>query len=106
MNAYVKMKGELEDKVRALGFKYTVLVRPGLIMGNRGESRPMEAVVRSIAGGLRKLSPALVNNWAQDADVIAKAAVVAGLQCVEGKKEAGVWEVGQGEILKLGKELK
>ncbi|KAF2193986.1 hypothetical protein K469DRAFT_709458 [Zopfia rhizophila CBS 207.26] len=100
---YSKMKGELEDKVKELGFKHTVFVRPGLIVGSREDSRPAEAIVRSIASGLGKLSPMLVNSWAQDAGVIAKAAVNAGLQCEEGKNE-GVWTVGQKEIIELGKE--
>lgn len=28
--------------------------------------------------------------WAQDVDVIARAAIAAGMQCLEGKKEEGV----------------
>lgn len=104
MAAYPKMKGELEEKVKALGFKHTVILRPGLIVGTRQESRPAEAALRYVAGGLSKLSGSLVDFWAQDADVIAKAAVEAGLQCVEGKREAGVWEVGQAEIVRLGKK--
>jgi uncharacterized protein YbjT (DUF2867 family) len=40
--AYVRMKGELEDAVKALGFKHTVILRPGLIVGGREDSRPAE----------------------------------------------------------------
>lgn len=104
MMAYPKMKGELEDKVRALGFKHTVILRPGLIQGARDESRPAEAVVRSLAGWMRKVSPKLTDFWVNDAGVIGKAAVVAGLKCVEGGREPGVWEIGQGEIETLGRE--
>lgn len=46
----------------------------------------------------------LKDAWAQDADVIAKAAVKAGELCLEGQREDGVWIVGQSEIIKLGKE--
>ena len=102
--AYTKMKGELEDKVKALGFKHTVIIRPGLIMGTRGESRPAEAALRGFAGLLKKVSPSLTNFWGQDAECIGKAAVVAGVRCLEGKRDAGVWEVGQGEIVTLGDE--
>lgn len=101
--AYPRMKGELEEAVKALEFKHTVILRPGLIVGDRSESRPAEAVVRGIAKGLRSLTPALTNFWAQDASVIARAAVNAAVQCVEGKKEAGVWELGQPDIIALGK---
>ena len=102
--AYSRMKGELEDAVMALGFPHTVILRPGLIVGDRNDSRPAEAIFRGFAKGLRSLTPALTNFWAQDADGIARAAINAGVQCMEGKKEAGVWEVGQGEIVTLGKE--
>ncbi|KAF2713390.1 hypothetical protein K504DRAFT_461922 [Pleomassaria siparia CBS 279.74] len=104
---YVKMKGELEDRVKELKFKHTVIVRPGLIVGERTESRFAEAVARSIAVGLGKLNAGLKDAWAQDADVIARAAVVAGLQCAEGKREEdGVWMLGQGDIISLGKAIK
>lgn len=102
--AYPRMKGELEDAVKALEFKHTVILRPGLIVGDRTESRPAEAVVRGIAKGLRYFTPALTNFWAQDASVIAKAAINAGVQCLEDKHKAGVWELGQGQIVGLGQE--
>jgi len=99
---YLKMKGELEDKVKGLGFKHTVILQPGVIVGDRKDTRFAEAVLRNIAVGLGKLSPGLKNKWAQDADVIARAAVEAGVMCIEGKREGSVWEVGQSEILRLG----
>ncbi|KAH9876521.1 hypothetical protein J1614_003652 [Plenodomus biglobosus] len=102
--AYPKMKGELEDAVKELGFKHTVILQPGLIVGERNESRPAEAAIRTLAKGMRSLTPALTNFWAQDASVIARAAVNASLMCGEGKKEEGVWVVGQAEIVSLGKE--
>jgi hypothetical protein len=37
MFAYMKMKGELEDAVRELGFKHTVFLRPGFICGREDE---------------------------------------------------------------------
>jgi uncharacterized protein YbjT (DUF2867 family) len=104
--AYPRMKGELEDMVKALGFKHTVIVKPGLIMGAREESRPAEAVLRGFAGLLKKVSPSLTNFWGQEASQIGRAAVVAGMQCLEGKREAGVWEVGHAEIVRLAGEEK
>ncbi|KNG50831.1 d-3-phosphoglycerate dehydrogenase [Stemphylium lycopersici] len=104
--AYPKMKGELEDEVKKLGFKHTVILRPGLIVGDRQESRPAEAAFRAIAKGLKGLASSgkLTDWWAQDAGVIARAAVQAGVRCLEGKREGGVWMVGMGEIVELGKE--
>jgi len=104
---YPRMKGELEDKVKALGFEHVVILRPGLIMGNRSESRFFEAVFRGTASLLGKVSKKyLVDSWAQDSEVIARAAIEAGLKCVEGKKEEKVWELGGREILELGRVQK
>jgi uncharacterized protein YbjT (DUF2867 family) len=105
MMAYPRMKGELEDAVKALGFRHTVIVRPGLIGGRREESRPAEAVLRSVAGTLKGWVPGFVGLWSQDADVIARAAVRAGLECAEGKRAEGVWELGRNEIVELGREM-
>lgn len=44
--AYTRMKGELEDSVNALEFDHTVIIRPGLIVGGREESRPAEFAIR------------------------------------------------------------
>jgi len=103
MIPYSKMKGETEDAVRALGFQHTVILRPGLIVGQRSESRPAEAVFRGLAGTLGKISNVLKDSWAQDAEVIARAAVKAGLDCVEGRREEGVWILGQSDIVRLGR---
>jgi hypothetical protein len=100
--AYPRMKGELEDAVSKVGFEKTVLVRPGMILGDRKKSRFGEVVV----GGLARVSGlvGLKDSWAQDADVIAKAAVKAGLMAAEGKAPAGdVWVVGPADIVKLGR---
>jgi hypothetical protein len=102
--AYPKMKGELEEAVKGLGFKHTVIVRPGLIVGDRSDSRPAEAALRSLAKGLRGLTPKMTDWWAQDAGMIARAAVNAGVQCMEGKKEEGVWLLEMKDVVELGKE--
>jgi len=105
MFPYTKMKGELEDAVKQLGFPHTVIVRPGLITGGkRSDSRPAEAVARGIASGLGMVSKHwLVDSWAQDADVIGKAAISAGTRCAEGKEEEGVWGLNQADIIRLGR---
>ena len=77
-------------------------MKPGLLVGARKDSRPSEAVFRGIAKGLGFTSKILIDCWAQDVDVIGKAAVSAAKQCTEGRREAGVWIVSQSEIIKLG----
>lgn len=100
--AYPKMKGELEDSVKELGFEHTIILRPGLLVGNRSDSRFTEAVFRKVATAMGSVANVLKDVWAQDADVVAQAAVSAGLQALEGGKPK-VWEIGQAEIIKLGR---
>ncbi|KAA8644502.1 hypothetical protein EYZ11_004600 [Aspergillus tanneri] len=104
--AYSRMKGEIEEEVKALGFERTVILRPGLIAGQREESRPMEAVARYIASFAGKLHSSLKDGWAQEADDIAKAAVNAGLKALEGDVPAGsekVWMLYGTDIIALRK---
>lgn len=49
MLPYLKMKGELESSVKELGFEHTVILRPGLILGDRKETRFAEAIARGFA---------------------------------------------------------
>ena len=103
-------------------FDRVVIVRPGLIVGERQEGRAVEGSLRALAKGLGAMSGGRLKDfWAQDADVIARAAVVAGVMAAEGRvpaaaaaaattscggvgKDGKVWVVDQKQILKLGKE--
>ncbi|KXL46319.1 hypothetical protein M433DRAFT_67590 [Acidomyces richmondensis BFW] len=103
-SGYLKMKGDLEEAVKALDFDHTVIVRPGLLVGQRNESRLAEGILRNIATVAGKISGnRLKDFWAQDADVIAKAAVKAGLDCVEGKSQEKVRLITQSDIIRLGR---
>ncbi|KIW68448.1 hypothetical protein PV04_04391 [Phialophora macrospora] len=102
--SYLRMKGEIDQHVQDIGFEHTVILRPGLIIGAREESRLAESVFRAVALGLGKINSRLFkDSWAVEAEVIAKAAVVAGLKAARGEVKEKVWIVGQQEILKLGK---
>lgn len=101
---YGKMKAELEEAVTELGFPHTVILKPGLLLGTRQDSRPPEAIMRGIAKGLQVISKGLLTDWwTQDAEIVGGAAVRAVMMCVEGKREDGVWIVDQPEIVRLGK---
>ena len=104
-NAFVRLKVEVEIAVKKLGFEHTVIVKPGLIVGDRRESRPIEAMFRGTAKFLGAISGGILKDaWAQDADVIARAAVRAGLEASKAKvSELNIWEVEQKEILSLGR---
>ncbi|ESZ94316.1 putative protein fmp52, mitochondrial [Sclerotinia borealis F-4128] len=108
---YMRMKGELEEAVKPLADAGTqvILLRPGLIVGDREDSRPAEWVVRKVAGCMGGVNAGLMDFWAQDAGVIGRAAVSAGLRAMKGRDgEAGevipkVWVLGQADIVRLGR---
>jgi uncharacterized protein YbjT (DUF2867 family) len=54
-NFYLRVKGEVENAVRALPFEALVILRPGLLLGDRRESRPAETVARAVAPLLNPL---------------------------------------------------
>lgn len=105
LGPYVRMKGELEDKIAALGFKHTIFVRPGVIVGRRApdQVRVVEAAFQGAARAVGRLGGAWRDGWAQDDVVIARAAVRGALECVEGRRGEGVWVMGAREIVRLGR---
>lgn len=54
---YNRVKGELEGDLAALDYPSLILVRPGLIDGDRAETRPGEARMLAISRFLRPLLP-------------------------------------------------
>ncbi|MBB3998525.1 NAD-dependent epimerase/dehydratase family protein [Aureimonas pseudogalii] len=54
---YLRVKGELEEDLAALGFPSLTFVRPGLIGGERIESRPAERLAQSASGWLSPILP-------------------------------------------------
>lgn len=55
---YGRTKGELERDLQALGFPSLTFVRPGLIGGERAESRPAEQLGVRLLGWLQPVLPA------------------------------------------------
>jgi uncharacterized protein YbjT (DUF2867 family) len=56
---YVRMKGETELDIINLNFKHTYVFRPSMILGNRGENRPLERVFKVI---WKMINPLFVGN--------------------------------------------
>lgn len=104
MFGYPKMKGEIEDIVKALEFEHTIIVRPGLIVGEREQSRGvLEVGLRSFANGLGHLHHSLKDSWAQDAETIARASVAAAAMAEKGEVKDKVWVLAQKDVVRLGK---
>ncbi|KAL9113835.1 MAG: hypothetical protein Q9227_001969 [Pyrenula ochraceoflavens] len=104
MFGYPKMKGEIEEGIKAIGFDHTVIIRPGLIAGTREESRPAEAAIRKIAAAAGHVNAGLLKDfWAQDADEIGQAAVKAGLQALQGQAADKDWLIAGKDIVRLAR---
>lgn len=98
------MKGELDEAVKKLGFEHVVILKPGLLVGEREDSRPGEYMVRSFARALGWISGGVLkDSWAQDADVVARTAVAAAVEVVEGRNGEEVWVLNQREVLRMGR---
>jgi uncharacterized protein YbjT (DUF2867 family) len=52
---YLRVKGETEDAVAALGFSRVVFLRPGLLVGPRPERRPGERLAMAVVPALSPL---------------------------------------------------
>jgi len=102
---YSRMKSELEAAIVDIGFEKTVFVKPGLIVGTRKDSRPPEYATQLLASFMGRVSGGYLKDfWAQDADLIGRAAVSAGLKCLEGSApKHKVWSVAMGDIVRLGR---
>lgn len=100
---YSKMKNGVEDAVKELDFEHGIILKPGLILGEREQSRAAEGMFQSLVHGLGRVSGAAKNFIGQDADVIAKAAVRAAQLAEEGKAPGKYWVVEASDIIRLGK---
>ena len=47
---YSRVKGELDDAIRALAYRSVTIVRPSLLLGERAEVRPGESIGKFFAG--------------------------------------------------------
>ncbi|KAL2756020.1 hypothetical protein ACRALDRAFT_1063999 [Sodiomyces alcalophilus JCM 7366] len=100
---YTKMKIGVEDTVRDLDFENAVIVKPGLIMGEREKPHTGQGALTALVRGLGYLSQGLQDGLGQDNDVIARAAVRAAQLAAEGKAPSKFWELEQADIVRLGR---
>ncbi|KAJ3474479.1 hypothetical protein NLG97_g9828 [Lecanicillium saksenae] len=96
------MKNGVEDAVRELDFEHGIILKPGVILGEREQSRTAESWFQSLTHGLGRISPAAKNFLGQDAVVIARAAVRAAQMAEEGRAPSKYWVVEASDIIRLG----
>ena len=82
---YLRVKGEIEEAVRSLGFARLDIIRPGLILGGRRERRPIERFAQQLAP---LLNPLLVGGLRRYASVPAHT-VAAAIASLIGEIEPG-----------------
>ncbi|KYK54964.1 hypothetical protein DCS_06925 [Drechmeria coniospora] len=100
---YAKMKNGVEDAVKGLGFDHAVILKPGVILGDREQKRTGEGIAQTIARGLGKAGQGIQDMVGQDAEVIARAAVRAVELVDQGKAPSAYWVIEAKEIVKLGR---
>ncbi|KAH8904325.1 NAD(P)-binding protein [Coniochaeta sp. PMI_546] len=101
---YSRMKQGVEDTIQGAGFEHAVILRPGLIMGDRevphGGGPFMNSAVRTLG---RLFGQGWQDSLGQEAEVIARAAVAAARLAKEGKAPEKFWVLGGADIVRLGR---
>jgi uncharacterized protein YbjT (DUF2867 family) len=57
-NFYLRLKGETEDAVKAIGFQSLHIMQPSMLLGNRKEERPGERIGQVVMKAVSFLLPA------------------------------------------------
>ncbi|KAK0641164.1 hypothetical protein B0T16DRAFT_431060 [Cercophora newfieldiana] len=106
---YFKMKQGVEDTVKGLGFEHAVVLRPGMILGEReGKKGGTGEWLNPVVNGLGRVFGVGVRDaLGQDAVVIARAAVNAARLVEEGKAPGEYWLLDSSEVtvLKMSRPL-
>lgn len=101
---YSKMKQGVEDAIMGAGFEHAVILRPGLIIGDREVAHGGGAAMNGTARALgRWLGQGWQDSLGQEAEVIARAAVAAARLVKEGKAPGKVWVIEAKDIVRLGR---
>lgn len=95
-NLYLRVKGEMEDAVVALGFERVDCLQPGLLLGARGgQARPGERVAQLLA----PLFNPLLRGPLRQYGAIAASTVAAALSALTGRPGNGVHRYDNRKIL-------
>jgi uncharacterized protein YbjT (DUF2867 family) len=100
-NFYLRVKGETERAVAQVGFRGVSVLRPSLLIGQRAESRPAEAVARAVVPLANPLLVGPLRRYrAISADDVGAAMVGAAL-----RDEAGVRVLEYDDIVALARSV-
>uniref|UniRef100_A0A663LPY6 Protein HTATIP2 n=1 Tax=Athene cunicularia TaxID=194338 RepID=A0A663LPY6_ATHCN len=95
---YLRVKGEVENLVQAVGFDRCTILRPAVLLCKRQESRPGEWMAQQFLGVVARVFPTA---YSVPVEVVARAMVASVLQPDKGKVEV----LENKAIHELGKAL-
>ncbi len=99
-NDYLRLKGEVEDAVAALGFERVDVLRPGLLLGKRDERRVGEGIGQALAPVLSAVLRGKLDRYAPiDAGLVARA-----MAALAQRDEPGVFRHYNREIRSLTRQ--
>lgn len=96
-NFYLRVKGEVEAALALSGIGRIDILRPGLLLGERTESRPGEALMRRLTPLYNPLLPGPLRRYRS----IAAVEVAATILALTGRKERGFFIHEYDQIRKL-----
>ncbi|KAI2628743.1 NAD(P)-binding protein [Hypoxylon sp. NC1633] len=101
---YSQMKVGVEDSIKSLNFDQAIILRPGLIIGQREVEHSGGPLLNTLARGLGKISQGVQDSFGQEAEVIGRAAVRASVLAAEGKAPSKYWVLEASDIVKYGRD--
>jgi uncharacterized protein YbjT (DUF2867 family) len=98
---YSRIKGEIEDTLKAMSFEGLHIFRPSLLLGDRKESRPLEAFSIAIMKGITRIKHNLLGQYSA---VYALDVARAMLECAATATDHPVQIYHYNEIYRLAKK--
>lgn len=77
---YLQTKGRIEHDIEALGFRRVDIIRPGMLLGHRAETRPLEAIGQRLAAFV---APLMVGKLSRYGAIQAQAVATAMVRLVD-----------------------
>ncbi|KAK3381346.1 hypothetical protein B0H63DRAFT_450694 [Podospora didyma] len=97
---YSKMKTGVENAIKEQNFEHAIILRPGLIIGDREGKHNSDLFV----GAVRWFGNGVKDSLGAEAEVIARAAVHAVKLAEQGKAPSKYWILENKDILRLGRD--
>lgn len=98
---YTKMKNGVESTIKELDFEHAVVLRPGVIIGERENGDFGQTMLNRPLRLLNHVG--LQDALGQEAEVIARAAAHAAQLAEQGKAPSKFWVLGPADIIRLGR---